>query len=156
MFWKKKNNGTILSPCCGQVIKLTDVPDPVFSEKILGDGVCIIPENGEFFSPVDGKIVQVFETKHAYSITSDDGIDVLVHIGLNTVELKGQGFSSNVKDGDIVKKGDKIADVNLEYIADMGYQLYTPVIITNMSEVKNMTVNEKKVEKGEELIRYNK
>ncbi len=156
MFWKKKSSGTISSVCVGQVIKLSEVPDPVFSEKMLGDGVAILPEGGTFYSPVDGKIAQVFDTKHAYSIKSDDGLEILVHIGLNTVELKGEGFTSLVKDGDLVKKGDKIAEVNLEYIADMGYQLYTPVLITNMSEIKKMTVNETKVEPKDILISYEK
>ena len=156
MFWKKKTSGTVCSPCVGQVIKLEDVPDPVFSEKMLGDGVAVLPENGTFYSPVDGKIVQVFDTKHAYSIMSDDGLEILVHIGLNTVELKGKGFTSFVKDGDTVKKGDKIAEVNLEYISDMGYQLYTPVLITNMSDIKKITINETKVEATDNLIKYEK
>ena len=156
MFWKKKTGGNIVSPCVGQVIKLEDVPDPVFSEKILGDGVAVLPENGAFCSPVDGKIVQVFDTKHAYSLRSDDGLDILVHIGLNTVELKGKGFKSLVNDGDLVKKGDALCEVNLELITDMGYQLYTPILITNMSEVKKIEVNEKKVEQKEPLFTYEK
>ena len=123
---------------------------------MLGDGVAVLPENGTFYSPVDGKIVQVFDTKHAYSIRSDDGLEILVHIGLNTVELKGQGFTSFVKDGDTVKKGDKIAEVNLEYISDMGYQLYTPVLITNMSVIKKITINETKLEATDDLIKYEK
>lgn len=154
MFWKKKTGGRVCSPCVGQVIRLEDVPDPVFSEKMLGDGAAVLPENGAFCSPVDGKIVQVFDTKHAYSIKSDDGLEILVHIGLNTVELKGQGFTSLVKDGDLVKKGDALCEVNLEYISDVGYQLYTPVLITNMSAVKKMKINETKVEQMDTLFSY--
>lgn len=156
MFWKKKNGGTISSPCQGDVVNLKDVPDPVFSEKMLGDGAAVLPESCTFCSPVDGEIIQVFDTKHAYTIRSDDGLEILVHIGLNTVELKGEGFEPCVKDGDLVKKGDKICEVNLEYIADMGYQLYTPVLITNMSEIKKMTVNESKVQEKDILINYEK
>jgi len=156
MFWKKKTGGTISSPCQGDVISLKDVPDPVFSEKMLGDGAAVLPESGTFCSPVDGEIIQVFDTKHAYSIRSDDGLEILVHIGLNTVELKGEGFEPCVKDGDLVKKGDKICEVNLEYVSDMGYQLYTPVLITNMSEIKKMTVNETKVQEKDTLINYEK
>ncbi len=156
MFWKKKNIGTIYSPCVGQVLNLSEVPDAVFSEKMLGDGACIVPESDEIFSPVDGEIVQVFDTKHAYSIRSSDGLEILVHIGLNTVELKGEGFTSLVSQGDKVKIGDKIAKVNLEYVQDMGYQLYTPILITNMSEVKKINVTEKKVNVNDILFTYNK
>ena len=154
MFWKKKNIGTIYSPCVGQIVNLSEVPDAVFSEKILGDGVCIVPESNSFFSPVDGEIIQVFETKHACSIRSADGLEILMHIGLNTVELKGDGFKSLVKDGDKVKKGDKILEVNLEYVENMGYQLYTPVLITNMSDIKKINITEKKVEAKEVLFTY--
>ncbi len=156
MFWRKKNIGTVYSPCVGQVVNLSEVPDAVFSEKMLGDGACIVPESNDFFSPVDGEIVQVFDTKHAYSIRSLDGLEILVHIGLNTVELKGEGFTTLVKDGDKVKKGDKIAEVNLEYVQDMGYQLYTPILITNMSEVKKINVTQKKVEAKDALFTYSK
>ena len=156
MFWKKKNVGTVYSPCVGQVINLSEVPDAVFSEKMLGDGVCVVPESGDFFSPVDGEIVQVFDTKHAYSIRSDDGLEILLHIGLNTVELKGEGFKSLVNDGDLVKKGEKIAQVNLEYVQDMGYQLYTPVLITNMSLIKKINFTEKKAEVNDTLFTYEK
>ena len=156
MFWKKKKIGTVYSPCVGQVIKLSEVPDAVFSEKMLGDGVCIVPENGEFYSPVDGKIIQVFDTKHAYSIMSDDGLEILLHIGLNTVELKGEGFTSFVNDGDLVKKGDKIAEVNLLHVQDMGYQLYTPVLVTNMSLVKKINFTEKKAKVNDSLFTYEK
>ena len=154
MFWKKKTGGSVFSPCSGQVIRLEDVPDAVFSEKMLGDGAAVLPESGTFCSPVDGKIVQVFDTKHAYSIKSDDGLEILVHIGLNTVELNGEGFDACVKAGDTVKKGDKICEVNLLYIADMGYQLYTPILITNMSEVKKIKINEAKVEQMDVLFNY--
>ena len=156
MFWKKKNVGTVYSPCVGQVVNLSEVPDAVFSEKMLGDGACIVPESNEFFSPVDGEIVQVFDTRHAYSIRSSDGLEILVHIGLNTVELKGEGFTALVKDGDKIKKGDKIAQVNLEHVQDMGYQLYTPILITNMSEVKKINVTQKKVEAKDALFTYSK
>ncbi len=154
MFWKKKKTGSIFSVCDGQIIKLSEISDPVFSEKILGDGVAIFPETPEIFSPVNGKIIQVFETKHAYSILSDDGLEILVHIGLNTVELNGQGFKSFVNDGDIVKIGDKIAEINIEYIESMGYQLYTPIIITNFDKINKIDIKEDSVKKGEEIIKY--
>lgn len=154
MFWKKKKQGSVFSICDGQTVNLSDVPDPVFSEKIMGDGVAIIPESKEIFSPVNGKIVQVFDTKHAYSILSDDGLEILVHIGLNTVELNGKGFETFVRAGDIVKIGDKIAEVNIECIESLGYQLYTPVIITNHNEIEFKEIKYKNIKKGEEIISY--
>ncbi len=154
MFWRKNKTGSIYSVCDGDIISLSEISDPVFSEKILGDGVAILPESAEIISPVDGKIIQVFETKHAYSILSDDGLEILVHIGLNTVELNGEGFKSFVKDGDIVKAGDKIAEINIEYIESMGYQLYTPIIITNLDKINKIDIKEERVKKGEEIIKY--
>lgn len=154
MFWRKNKTGSIYSVCDGDIISLSEIQDPVFSEKILGDGVAILPESAEIISPVDGKIVQVFETKHAYSIFSDDGLEILVHIGINTVELNGEGFKSFVKDGDIVKAGDKIAEINIEYIESMGYQLYTPIIITNLDKINKIEIKEERVKKGEEIIKY--
>ncbi len=154
MFWRKNKTGSIYSVCDGDIINLSEISDPVFSEKILGDGVAILPESTEIISPVDGKIIQVFDTKHAYSILSDDGLEILVHIGLNTVELNGEGFKSFVKDGDIVKTGDKIAEINIEYIESMGYQLYTPVIVTNFDKINIIDIKEEKVKKGEEIIKY--
>lgn len=156
MFWKKKKEGSIFSICDGQVVNLSEVPDPVFSEKILGDGLAIIPESSEIFSPVNGKIIQVFDTKHAYSILSDDGLEILVHIGLNTVELNGKGFEAFVKAGDVVKHGDKIANVDINCIESLGYQLYTPVLITNHNDIKIKEIKYKSVKKGEEIISYTK
>lgn len=156
MFWKKKKTGSIFSVCNGQTVKLSEVPDPVFSERILGDGVALFPESSDIYAPVDGKIIQVFDTKHAYSILSDDGLEILVHIGLNTVELNGQGFKSFVKNGDTIKKGDKIAEINIEYIESMGCQLYTPIIITNLDKIQKIDVKEQCVKKGEEIISYMK
>ncbi len=154
MFWKKKKHCSVFSICDGQLVNLSEVPDPVFSEKILGDGVAIIPESSDIVAPVSGKIVQVFDTKHAYSILSDDGLEILVHIGLNTVELNGKGFEAIVKEGDVVKVGDKIAEVNIVCIESLGYQLYTPVIITNYNDIEIKNVQYKSVKKGEEIISY--
>ncbi len=154
MFFKKKKTGSILSICDGQTVSLSEVGDAVFAERILGDGVALFPESEEICSPVDGKVIQVFETKHAYSILSDDGLEILVHIGLNTVELSGEGFEAFVKAGDVIKKGDKIAKINIEYIESMGYQLYTPILITNLDKIQKMDIKVQKVKKGEEIISY--
>ena len=97
------NKMSVTAPISGKIIPITEVPDSVFSEKVLGDGIAIIPSDGKIYSPVNGVVSSVAETLHAYGFTSDDGLDVLVHFGLETVNLKGEGFKSYVKDGDRVK-----------------------------------------------------
>ena len=132
---KKEDKGIILSsPITGEAVNITEVPDPTFAEKMLGDGVAIIPAEGEVVSPVDGTIGMVFETKHAVSITSTDGAEILIHVGLDTVSLGGNGFEAFVKAGDEVKVGDKLLDVNLDVIKEAGLNTITPVVVCNADE----------------------
>lgn len=137
-FGKKKASRCIYASQTGRATPLTEVPDEAFSEKILGDGVAILPSDGIVVAPVDGEIQQIPDTLHAYAIHSDDGLDVLVHIGIDTVQLNGEGFKSFVKTGDHVKAGEKLAEVDLSLLTKKGYALYTPVIITNMDAVKSI------------------
>ena len=152
MFFKKQKTEIIYAPCDGKIVPLNEVPDQVFSDKILGDGAAILPESSMICSPVNGKITQLFDTLHAYAITSENGIELLIHIGLNTVELKGEGFKACVKEGDNIKTGDKLADVNLEYIADRGYNLHTPIIITNISKISSLDISFGNKKQGDEII----
>lgn len=101
----ENNKFSVFSPLNGTVIPLEKVPDPVFSDKVLGDGCAVIPADGKIYSPVDGEISSVAETKHAYGISSDDGLEILIHFGLDTVSMKGSGFISHVSVGEKVKKG---------------------------------------------------
>lgn len=142
-FKKKKENNkiSILAPMSGKVIPIGETADEVFSQKMIGDGVSIIPNDCEVFSPVDGEIIQVFNTLHAYGIRSTDGIEILIHIGINTVELKGEGFKTFVSNNQNVKIGDKIAYVDLDVLKSKGCSLHTPVVITNMSEIKDILYN---------------
>lgn len=119
----------ICSPLNGKVVPLDDVPDPVFSDRVLGDGCAIIPSDGKIYSPVNGKISSVAETKHAYGISSEDGFEILIHYGLETVALKGEGFVSHVKEGDEVKIGDIIADVDIDFLNEKGINTITPFLI---------------------------
>ncbi len=128
-------------PVTGKSVPIKDVPDSTFSEKTLGDGVAIIPENGKVFSPVDGKISIIADTKHAIGFISDSGLDVLVHIGLETVSLKGEGFNVYVKEGDVVKKGDLVAEFDLELIKKKKLNPITPVIVCNAPEGSRITAH---------------
>lgn len=106
---KEKSPSVVYAPLTGKAVLLDQVPDPVFSGKVLGDGIAIIPEDGRIVSPVDGQIESVAETGHAYGFSTEDGLELLVHVGLETVSLKGECFKVHVKEGDQVKKGDLVA-----------------------------------------------
>ncbi len=145
---KTKSMISIKSPVSGKVIPVEQVPDSVFSEKVLGDGVAIVADSGKIVSPVDGVITSVAETLHAYGFKSDDGIEILVHFGIETVSLKGEGFKSLVKAGDKVKAGQQVAEVNLNLLKSKNISTITPVIITDGSENLNIKTSNEKVKAG--------
>lgn len=151
-FKKKKNSFNMFATQNGEAIELSKVPDEAFASKMLGDGIAIIPNDNNILSPVDGTIIQVTDTLHAYGIQTETGLDVLVHIGINTVELKGEGFKSLVKEGDKVKVGNPIATADLELIKEKGYEIYTPIIITNVSDVENLSCNYGNVTAGKDIV----
>ncbi|GMO01351.1 PTS glucose transporter subunit IIA [Parageobacillus thermoglucosidasius] len=122
----------IHSPLDGEAIPLEEVPDPVFAQKMMGDGLAIIPKNGKVVSPINGKVVQIFPTKHAVGLVSEEGLEILIHIGLETVELNGEGFEVEVNAGETVKVGDPLINVDLDYLEQKHKEIVTPIIITNM------------------------
>lgn len=122
----------IYSPLDGEAIPLEEVPDPVFAQKMMGDGLAIIPKNGNVVSPINGKVVQIFPTKHAVGLVSEEGLEILIHIGLETVELNGEGFEVEVNAGETVKVGDPLINVDLDYLEQKHKEIVTPIIITNM------------------------
>jgi PTS system beta-glucosides-specific IIC component len=124
-------DGSILAPLAGEVISLSKVDDATFSEGIVGQGAAILPQKGEVVSPVDGEIITVFNTKHAIAIKSDDGAEILIHIGLETVKLGGKYFEALKAGGDRVKKGDLLMTFDMDKMKEEGYDLVTPVVITN-------------------------
>ena len=136
--FKKKKQNQIFAAMNGEIVDIEKVPDEAFAQKMLGDGVAISPSDGNVYSPVDGVVEDVTQTLHAYCIRSDDGLDVLIHVGINTVELKGEGFDVKVKAGDTVKKGDLLAKADLSLIKEKGYETYTPILITNMHVIKDI------------------
>ena len=127
----KEKNITIYSPIEGEACSLDEVNDPVFKEKILGEGIAVKPHKGQVFSPVDGTVALLFETKHAISIQSEQGTEILIHVGLDTVNLKGAFFTAYVKTNDKVKAGDLLLEFDMEKIKEAGYDLITPVVICN-------------------------
>lgn len=141
----------IAAPISGEAIPLDKVPDPVFADKVLGDGCAIIPDNGKIYSPVDGKISSVAETFHAYGITSDDGIEIMIHFGLETVALKGEGFIPHVKAGDRVKKGDLIAEADIDFLKS-NINLITPVLICDGADGMNIKIHEGNVKACDNII----
>lgn len=140
------------APLTGEIMDLAQVPDPVFSEKALGDGIAIVPSDGKIYSPVNGEIASVAATNHAYGFTSEDGLDILVHVGLETVSLQGEGFTVHVKEGDKVKCGDLVAEVNLEFLKSNNICSITPVIICDGMDDMTMKVSSGKVTAGKDTV----
>lgn len=126
----------------GKVIPVTETPDPVFADKILGDGVAIEPTANTVVAPCKGTIAQVAHTCHAIGIESDDGLEVLIHIGIDTVKLGGEGFECFVEVGDKVDVGDKLMEVDFDLVKKNGYSTISPCIITNTDKLKSQTFAE--------------
>ena len=149
---KKKNNLSLVAPMTGEIIAIDQVPDAVFAEKMVGDGLAIKPTEEIVVAPCDGKIIQIFPTKHAIGIETLKGIEILIHIGLDTVSLKGNGFESFIKAGDYVKQGDKLLKIDLEYIQKHALSIISPIVITNMDKVKEVLVKRGRVIRGKSKI----
>jgi len=145
--FKKKAVNEIFSPVNGEVIAIEQVSDPVFSSKSMGDGFAVIPKDSSIYSPIKGKVVSVFPTKHAFGLIDDEGIEVLVHIGIDTVSLNGQGFSILVNEGDLVTSDTQLAKVDFDYLKQEQKETTTMVIFTNLDnkelEVKTGIANAK-------------
>ena len=151
----KTTNGlvkSLLAPLSGQVISLEQVPDEVFSQKILGDGIAIIPSDGKLYAPVDGEIASVAETLHAYGFTGADGLEILVHVGLDSVKLKGEGFKSHVQVGEKVTAGQLVAEVDLQYLESQGVPTITPVLICEGAENVPMSASSGTVTAGKDTV----
>lgn len=128
------NGGPISSPLEGTLIPLTEVKDEVFSAGVLGEGMAVIPENGELYAPADATIDTVFDSKHAISMVCDNGAELLLHVGLETVKLNGKHFEPQVKNGDKVKAGQLIMKFDIEALKEEGFDVVTPVVITNADD----------------------
>lgn len=154
-FFKKKATEYLLgAPAKGKAVPLAEVNDPTFSEGMLGDGVAVIPSEGKIYAPVDGEVGMVFDTLHAVSITADFGAEVLIHVGLDTVKMNGDGFTGHVQAGDKVKKGDLLLEVDLEKVKAAGYDTITPVLICNTDDYTSVEgLAGKDVVPGDDVIK---
>lgn len=135
---EEKEEKIIVAPVSGTAIPMSQVSDPTFSQEILGKGTAVIPSDGRVAAPADGLVTMVFDTKHAISMQTDNGAELIIHIGLDTVQLKGQYFEAYVVAGDKVKKGDLLLDFDIDKIKEAGYDVTTPVIICNTSQFPKM------------------
>ncbi len=142
---------SLYAPVNGKVVPQSEIPDEVFSAGMLGEGIGIIPSDGSFVSPVKGTVVDITPTLHAYSLLSDEGAEILLHIGIDTVELKGKGFENLVNVGDRVDVGTPLAKVDLGVIRNEGYSTVTAVIIINSDSLSQITtfVGDSKASKSE-------
>jgi PTS system glucose-specific IIA component len=148
----KRKVRDVYAPVDGQIVTLESVDDEVFSQKMVGDGVAIMPISGDFTAPIDGIVSKIFSTNHAYSIKSDKDLEVMVHIGLETVALDGAGFTRIANEGDVVKAGDVIIEADLAYIKAHAKDIITPIIITDESDVKEVEKKYAIVKEGDKIM----
>lgn len=136
--FKKNKKLELKSPIVGTGLPLSEVPDEVFASKMMGDGIAFEPSEGILYAPIDGEVVQLFPTLHAIGIKANNGLELLVHIGIDTVNLSGEGFESFVNVGDKVTSGQKLITFDLDLIREKVKSAITPLIITNMDNVANV------------------
>ena len=141
--------GTVLkAPLDGKIISIEEVPDPVFADKVVGDGVAIDPTGSVMVAPCDGTIGKIFETNHAFSMETPSGVELFVHFGIDTVELKGEGFKRIASEGQEIKAGDPVIELDLEFLREKARSIITPVVISNMDDVNKLEKREGSVTAG--------
>lgn len=145
------------APIIGEAVTSDQISDPTFQQEMLGKGIAIRPTVGKVFAPADGKIEMMIDSLHAVSMTSDKGAEILIHVGIDTVELKGQHFKGHVKEGEMVKRGDLLIEFDVDAIKAAGYDTIVPVIICNSDDYAEVErVTGKQVQAGETIIKLSK
>ena len=151
-----KNSSKILkliAPMSGKIIPLDQVPDSTFAQKIAGDGAAIIPEDDYVLAPIAGKLVFIFRTNHAFAVRNEAGITVMVHIGIDTVELEGKGFERIAEEGTLIKAGDPVIKIDRAMLSTTGKSLISPVLITDMDDIESLIITEaERVEAGKDVL----
>ncbi len=151
--FKKKRDNDLYAPVIGETIALENVPDKMFADKLMGEGIGFKFDGNTVCAPCDGKISVITNTLHAFGITADNGAEILVHIGLDTVELKGQGFKVITEVGKKVKKGTPIIEIDRDFMKQNNVNLITPMIITNSDDFNfDIEKGDKQVIAGESLV----
>ncbi|MEG0753121.1 MAG: PTS glucose transporter subunit IIA [Angelakisella sp.] len=146
----------ILSPVQGKAVSLREVPDPTFSEEMLGKGVAIVPTVGRIVAPAAGKVLGIFRTCHAITLQTESGAELLIHIGIDTVKLDGVHFTPHVKKGDQVQVGDLLIEMDLEAIQAAGYNTITPVLVCNVDDFTTIEGVLGDVNEGDLIVKLNK
>lgn len=129
-----KSMDQLCAPVAGQAVPVSEVPDPTFSEGLLGNGIAIVPTDGKIYAPCDATVDMMFTTGHAVSLVADFGAEILIHVGLETVSLEGKHFTVHAQNGDKVKKGDLLIEVDLEAVKAAGFNTITPMLVCNSAE----------------------
>ncbi|WP_105900293.1 PTS glucose transporter subunit IIA, partial [Haemophilus influenzae] len=155
LFGSKENKSVeveIYAPISGEIVNIEDVPDVVFSEKIVGDGIAVRPIGNKIVAPVDGVIGKIFETNHAFSMESKEGVELFVHFGIDTVELKGEGFTRIAQEGQSIKRGDTVIEFDLPLLESKAKSVLTPIVISNMDEISCIVKKSGEVVAGESVV----
>ena len=139
------NTTEILAPIKGEVISLEEVKDQTFASGMVGKGFAVVPTEGKVYAPFDGKCAMIFDTLHALGLVSNDGVELLIHVGLETVNLKGAPFTAHVQNGQSFKKGDLLLEVDIDAIQKAGCEIQTPVLVTNANDYENLTVKSDRI-----------
>jgi PTS system sucrose-specific IIC component len=148
----ESSRAALLAPLSGKAVSVTELSDPVFAEKILGDGAAILPDNDTVVAPADCTVVNIADTFHAFALETDDGLEVLIHIGIDTVKLNGKGFTPLCKEGDKVTAGTPLCKVDFNLVRAEGYEAWTPVMITNMEAIAKMSLHTGAVTVGKTAV----
>jgi glucose-specific phosphotransferase system IIA component len=148
----KAKKQIVVSPADGDIVDLSEVPDEVFSQKLAGDGIALTPHSNTFVAPVSGVVSKIFSTNHAFSIRTSSGLEVLVHIGLDTVELKGEGFKRLVEEGTKVSVGKPIISADLAFIESQGKPIITPIVLNHEKELELTIDVVNTIREGQNLI----
>ena len=157
MFEKNAKTISLKAVEDGRTIPMDEVNDQTFAQELLGPGIAIVPSNGTVVSPINGTIATVMDTKHAVCIQGEDGLELIVHAGLDTVELNGKYYQTYKEIGDQVKAGDVLLEFDLEEITKAGYDVTTPILITNLGDYKiTKCLTGQQVKAGEEVIQLTK
>ena len=148
----KAKKQMVLSPADGDVVELSEVPDEVFSQKMAGEGIAIIPRSDTFVAPVTGTITKIFSTNHAFSIKTKTGLEVMVHIGLDTVALNGEGFKRLAQEGDKVSVGQPIISADLAFITSEGKEIITPIVVNHEKDLSIESDKVRTIREGDNLL----